>query len=47
MATFWYFVQQLFHTTGRLSRHQWLMVLLGVALWGAFCMRGFGSRKHV
>jgi hypothetical protein len=27
-----------------LSPQDWLLVLLGVALWGLFCMRGFGQR---
>jgi hypothetical protein len=28
----------------RFSPQDWLLILLVVALWGLFCMRGFGSR---
>jgi hypothetical protein len=29
----------------RFSPQDWLLILLGVALWGLFCMRSFGSRS--
>jgi hypothetical protein len=32
------------HQIERFSPQDWLMILMAVALWGLFCMRGFGSR---
>ena len=32
------------HHIERFSPQDWLLILMGVALWGLFCMRGFGSR---
>jgi len=29
----------------RLDHHQWMLVLIGIVLFGLFCMRGFGSRS--
>jgi hypothetical protein len=42
----WRYYNICFQYLDGLSMRQWLVVLLGVVLWGLFCMRGFGSRAN-
>lgn len=42
----WQYYRKFFNVVDHLSYHEWLVVLLGVVLWGLFCMRGFGSRTN-
>ena len=37
---------QLMHWVNGLDRQSWFLVLCGVLVVGALCLRGFGSRKH-
>jgi hypothetical protein len=30
----------------RFNEHQWLWLLIGIVLFGLYCMRGFGSRSN-
>lgn len=46
MSYVWQFVQWSFNSAGQLNRQQWMYVLMGVVAFGAFCMRGFGSRNN-
>lgn len=41
----WKYYTYAFQFLDHLTMRQWLVVLLGVVLWGLFCMRGFGSRS--
>ena len=38
-------VQTVLGWGGTLDKGQWLMVLVGVVIVGAVCLRGFGSRS--
>jgi len=42
------FISQYINSTllyfDRLNSHQWLWLLIGIVLFGLYCMRGFGSR---
>jgi hypothetical protein len=41
---FWHTYHTVMNQLDRFHSRQWFILLLGVVLWGLFCMRGFGSR---
>jgi len=46
----WYRLQLWFHDVtsaiGRLDREEWILVFVAALIFGAFCLRGFGSRTN-
>ena len=46
MSYFFDAVNSLISFATRLNRQEWMYVLAGVVAFGAFCMRGFGSRNN-
>jgi hypothetical protein len=42
----WYPIRATLRFLEHLSFTDWSLVGVGVVVWGCFCMRGFGSRKH-
>ena len=40
------YYDQALHWIYRLDRQAWFLILCGVLLLGALCLRGFGSRTH-
>ena len=44
MDYIWYGINTVVNGAGRLNRQEWMYVLAGVTLFGAFCMRGFKRR---
>ena len=46
MQYVWQLVHSVSTQAGRLNRQEWMYVLVGVVAFGAFCMRGFGSRNN-
>jgi hypothetical protein len=42
----WHYINVAMNFVNRIQSRHWLMILIGVTIIGALCMRGFGSRKN-
>ena len=41
-----HFIHSAMRYFDRLDQHQWVLVFIVMVLFGAYCMRGFGSRSN-